>query len=54
VAYPEKGKRLFEKWLSSTNKDILWIMKENLGKNRLIKTDKEWTDRQRAKLTETK
>lgn len=42
VALPEAGKPLMEKWLNSENKDILWIMKENLKKKRLISMDAKW------------
>jgi hypothetical protein len=42
VALPEIGKSLFEKWLTSDDKDIRWVMKENLKKNRLIKMDGDW------------
>jgi hypothetical protein len=31
-----------EKWTQSKDKNIVWIMKENLKKNRLTKMDKEW------------
>jgi hypothetical protein len=42
AALPEAGKPLMEKWLSSPDNDIRWIMKENLKKNRLIKMDANW------------
>jgi hypothetical protein len=42
AAFPEKGKKLMEKWTQSKDKNIVWIMKENLKKNRLTKMDKEW------------
>jgi len=44
VAYPEEGMRKFEKWASNTDKDINWIIKENLKKKRLDRMDKEWTE----------
>ncbi len=50
AAYPEKGKKVFEKWVGSKNKEIVWIMKENLKKNRLLKTDKEWVLKQMVKM----
>jgi hypothetical protein len=50
AACPEKGKKLFEKWVGNKNKEIIWIMKENLKKNRLLKMDKEWVSNQVAKL----
>jgi hypothetical protein len=43
VAYPEYGKKLMERWMKSTDKDIRWIMKENLKKNRLWRCDANWT-----------
>ena len=42
VAHPKKGKKLIEKWVKSKDKDVNWIMKENMKKNRLIKMDREW------------
>lgn len=42
VALPEAGKPLLEKWLNSQDKDIGWIVKENLKKNRLVKMDVGW------------
>jgi hypothetical protein len=42
AALPEVGKPIFQKWLNSQNKDIRWMMKENLKKNRLIRMDAAW------------
>jgi hypothetical protein len=42
VALPEEGKPIFEKWLGSPSKDVRWVMKENLKKNRLIKMEASW------------
>ena len=42
AALPESGKPMMEKWLNSPDKDIHWVMKENLKKNRLIKMDADW------------
>ncbi len=41
VALPEQGKPLMEKWLASTDKDIRWLMRENLKKDRLKRMDAE-------------
>ena len=41
---PDEGKKVFEAYLKNKNKHIIWILKENLKKNRLIKTDKKWVD----------
>jgi hypothetical protein len=45
AALPGEGKALMEKWLATANKDILWIMQENLKKNRLIRSDPEWVQK---------
>jgi hypothetical protein len=45
AALPEEGKPLMEKWLASRDKDILWIMKENLKKQRLTRMDEMWVER---------
>ncbi|MEW6402090.1 MAG: hypothetical protein AB1649_09835 [Chloroflexota bacterium] len=42
AALPGEGKTVMEKWMSSQNKDIRWVMKENFKKNRLIKMDPDW------------
>jgi len=50
AALPETGKPAMEKWLISEDKDILWIMKENLQKNRLMKMDEDWVEKSLKKL----
>lgn len=42
VANPESGKQFIERWMLDPDKDIRWIMRENLKKNRLIKMDPVW------------
>ncbi len=42
AALPSEGKTLMEKWLKSSDKDIRWIMRENLKKNRLVRMDADW------------
>jgi len=44
---------MMEKWLDSQNKDIRWMMKENLKKNRLIKMDADWVKTCNMKLEQT-
>ncbi len=39
AAYPEDGMRALEKWFFTDDKDVKWILKENLKKNRLIRID---------------
>lgn len=42
VAYPSKGKPAMQAWLASTQRDIMWIMKQNLAKKRLSRMDPGW------------
>jgi hypothetical protein len=42
VALPAEGKALMEKWLVTPDKDVQWIMKENLRKARLARMDADW------------
>lgn len=44
VALPKEGKNMIEKWFASPDKDIVWIMKENLKKNRLARMDPSWVE----------
>lgn len=50
AALPEAGKPMIERWLNSPDKDIRWIMKENLKKNRLVKMDADWVKACNLKL----
>jgi len=50
VALPVEGKALMEKWLVKSDKDVRWIMKENLKKARLARMDAEWVKKWRGKL----
>ncbi len=50
VALPQEGKPLMEKWFGCKDRDVQWIMKENLKKNRLARMDAEWVRRWREKL----
>ena len=49
VASPEDGKKLMEKWLADPDKDIRWIMRENLKKNRLVRLDADWVEQCKLK-----
>lgn len=42
AALPEPGKLAMERWLTHTDPDVRWIMKENLKKNRLLRMDPTW------------
>jgi hypothetical protein len=48
VALPAHGKPLMENWFASHDKDVRWIMRENLKKDRLRKMDPAWVERCRA------
>ena len=50
VALPIEGKNLFKKLETSKNKHILWILRENLKKNRLLKMDSNWVEEQKMKV----
>jgi hypothetical protein len=50
AALPEAGKSIMEKWLNSPDKDVLWMMRENLKKNRLLKMDADWVKACNLKL----
>ncbi len=50
VSNPEKGKKVFEEIAVINNKNIRWIVKENLKKNRLVFMDREWVANMRTKL----
>lgn len=47
---PEEGKQAMEKWFSSDDKDVVWIMKENLRKRRLARMDAAWAEEWKARL----
>jgi len=51
VALPAEGKTLMEKWLVKPDKDIQWIMKENLKKARLTRMDSNWVKKWLARLS---
>jgi hypothetical protein len=42
AALPREGKKHMARWLSSTDADVAWVMKENLSKNRLRTMDPAW------------
>ncbi len=50
AAEPGAGKAAMERWLASPDKDVRWIMRENLKKNRLTRMDEAWVRRGQAKL----
>ena len=50
AALPGDGQKLMEKWFSSDDSDVLWVMKENLKKKRLVRMDEEWVQRWKSRL----
>jgi hypothetical protein len=50
AALPDFGKPIMEKRMDSKDKDVRWVMKENLKKNRLLKIDAEWVNECLQKL----
>lgn len=50
VSLPKEGKELMEKWLVKSDKDIRWIMKENLSKRRLARMDADWVNQWRGRI----
>lgn len=51
VAQPESGKALMEKWGACDDKDVRWVVKENLKKKRLERMDAAWVREWKAKLS---
>lgn len=50
AALPGEGKARMEKWLVSDDKDVRWVMKENLKKKRLARADAGWVEAWRKRL----
>jgi hypothetical protein len=45
AASPEAGKALMAKWMRSSSRDVRWLLKQNLSKNRLRQMDAAWVAR---------
>jgi len=50
AALPDEGKPRIEKWFASKDKDVVWVMRQNLRKDRLERMDAAWVRRWRARL----
>jgi hypothetical protein len=50
AALPAEGRHCMELWLACADKDVRWIMKENLKKNRLQRMDAAWVENCRREL----
>ncbi len=48
AALPQEGLAAMEAWFPVEDKDIRWIMKENLKKDRLARQDADWVKRWQA------
>jgi len=42
AALPEAGKERMERWFASDDRDVRWVMRQNLRKKRLARMDAEW------------
>jgi hypothetical protein len=49
AALPDIGKPTMEKWFASKDRDVIWIMRENLKKDRLRQMDASWVTKWRAR-----
>ncbi len=50
AAHPAAGKPRLERWLASRDRDVRWIVRENLKKARLARLDAGWVARCLAEL----
>ena len=49
-AYPTAGKRMMERWFASEDRDVRWIMRQNLNKKRLERMDSQWVATWKSRL----
>ena len=42
AALPREGMGMMERWFATEDRDVLWIMKQNLRKKRLERMDAAW------------
>ncbi len=50
AASPAEGRKAMERWFASADKDVRWVMKENLKKNRLAQMDAAWAKTWQGRL----
>jgi hypothetical protein len=50
AALPDEGKAKMERWLEVDDRDVIWVMKENLRKNRLARLDPDWVRQWRRRM----
>ncbi len=46
AAQPDTGKDRMEKWIGEEDRDIRWIIKQNLKRKRLTRMDEDWVEAQ--------
>lgn len=51
AAMPVEGKKRMEKWLANPDKDVQWIMRENLKKQRLTRMDASWVKKWQVRFS---
>jgi hypothetical protein len=49
-ALPNKGKPMMARWFASEDRDVRWIMVQNLRKKRLVRLDAAWVEASRAQM----
>ena len=50
VACPPEGKIRLARWATSPDRDVRWMVKENLKKNRLIRLDPAWVEQKTREM----
>ncbi len=51
AAWPAAGKPMMEKWFLSEDRDVRWIMRENLKKKRLLRVAEAWVSQAQRQLS---
>ncbi len=54
AALPREGKKRMERWMDTADADVAWVMKENLGKNRMVRMDPAWAQKSTRHLRRRK
>ena len=50
AASPQAGKPRLARWIANTDRDVRWVVRENLKKKRLLRLDPEWVAQCQARL----
>jgi hypothetical protein len=50
AAHPQAGRAAMEAWFACDDRDVRWIMKQNLRKKRLERMDAAWVTRSKEQL----